>query len=198
MAVQKGKIPILLTCGAIASLCLILLTLFMYRLGPQSFVEGIAYLGYAIVVVAALVAGLVQKGRVHAQAMAAPPSGDGGRLRESGLFRFRAALRVCFGVIAFGLAVQTLFTWVLLNVIDPHFKHTLIPVVLAKTEAVYRRFGMPDDQLAATMADERASDPFGPGRTLLGLARNYVVGFVIALVLAAIIADWRSAVKNNK
>jgi hypothetical protein len=183
MAGQKRKIPILLTYGAIASLCLILLTLIMYRMGPQAFVGGIAYLGYAIVVVAAAVAGLMEKRRY----------------RGAGLpFTFRAALRVIFGVIVLGLAVQTLFTWVLLNVIDPHFRHTLIPVVLAKTEATYRRFGMPEDQLAATMADERASDPFAPGRMLLGLARVYVLGFLIALVLAAITADRRGVVRTQR
>jgi hypothetical protein len=185
MAGQKRKIPILLTYGAVASLCLILLTLIMYRIGPQAFVGGIAYLGYAIVVVAAVAAGLVGKRRVHGAGLP---------------FTFRAALRVFFGVIALALAVQTLFAWALMNIIDPHFKHTLIPIVLAKTEAVYRRFGMPEDQLTATMADERASDPFAAGRMLLGLARTYILGFLAALLLAAIIADRRGAVKiqNNE
>jgi hypothetical protein len=178
---QKRKKPILLTYGAIASLCLIVLTLIMYRMGPQAFVGSIAYLGYPLVLIAAVTAGLVEKRRVH---------------ETGGIFRFRAVLRVCFGVIAFGLAIQTFFTWVLLNLIDPHFKHALIPVVLAKTEAVYRRFGMPDDQLAATMADERANDPFTPGRMLLGLARNYILGFLVAMLLAALIADRRWGVQR--
>src|SRR5271163_465336 len=143
------KIPILLTYGAIASLCLILLTLIMYRMGPQAFVGGIAYLGYAIVVVAAVVAGLVEKRGVHGAGLP---------------FSFRAALRVIFGVIVLGLAVQTVFNWVLLNIIDTPFKHALIPIVMAKTEATYRWSGTPEDQLTTTMAAERASDPFGPPR----------------------------------
>jgi hypothetical protein len=174
----KKKIPIILAFGAVAGIGLILLSFVLYRQGPPAFVGQGAYLSYPIVVVVAAAAAVVEKTRRRRQA-------------DGGLLGFRAALRICFGVIVLGLAIQTLFNWLLLNVLDPPFRHALFPVVLARTEAVYRQFKMPEDQIAQAIVDERAHDPFSPARMLLGLARSYIVGFLVALFLAAVIGGVR-------
>ncbi len=166
---QKKPIPVILLFGGIAALSMILFTTWTYKAGTQMFISNIVFLMYLIPVVLAIVGVLVEK------------------KRQQGYIEFRAALRICFGVIVLGLAIQVLFTWVLLHLIDPSFGRTLPPAVLAQTEAAYRRFGMPEDEISKNIADLRGTDPFSFSATAIGLARNCILGFLIALVPAALI-----------
>jgi hypothetical protein len=98
-----------------------------------------------------------------------------------------ATLQVCFGIIVLVLAVQMLFTWILLHVIDPRFGRELVPAVLQKMEATYRHFGMPEDEIGRNIEASKDTDPFGFSSMCIGLARNYIVGFLIAALMAALI-----------
>jgi hypothetical protein len=179
MAVLK-KIPVTLLYGAVAALGMILVTIATYTGGIQTFIGSTAYLMYLVPVVLAIVAALAER------------KGKGEALS------FRAALKVCFGVIVLALAVQTLFTWILVHFIDPRFGQALPSAVLAKTEATFRRFGVPEDEISKTIAEEKGKDPFSFGGMLTGLARNYIVGFLIAVLLAALIGQRRSATRDLK
>src|SRR5262249_29705550 len=105
--------------------------------------------------------------------------------RRGGQLGFRDALKACFGVIVFSLAIQMLFTWILVKYIDPRFGRALPEAVLRKEEATWRRFGVPEDEISKALQLEKGSDPFSFGRMLTGLARNYIVGFIIAVGVAA-------------
>ena len=166
--VQK-KIPVILLYGGIASLCIVLYTIGTWKGGISTFIGGAAYGMYLIPVGFAIAGGLVAKKR--------------GR----GFIGFRATLQVCFGIIVLVLAVQMGFTWILLHVIDPRFGRDLAPAVLVRMEATYRHFGMPEDEISKNIEASKDTDPFGFSSMAIGLARNYIVGFLIAALMAALI-----------
>lgn len=168
------KLPVTLLYGGIASLAMILFTIGTWRGGVSVFLGGIAYAMYAIPVVFAIIAALVERGR-------------------QGFLAFRPALSVCFGVCVLSLAVQRVFTWVLVQFIDPAFGRALRPAVLANMGSSYRRFGMPEDQVRANLEAAQGNDPFSLSNIAWGLALTYVVFFLIALLLAAIVGRKKQA-----
>jgi hypothetical protein len=74
-----------------------------------------------------------------------------------------------------------------MHVIDPHFGQAIGPASLVKTEATYRRFGVPEDEIRRSIDAQRGTDPFSAKSLLLGTAMYYVMGFVVSAGLAAII-----------
>jgi hypothetical protein len=153
----------------ITGLLMIVFTTLLYLAGVQSFIGGVAYLGYVIMIGLATAAALAQK------------KAGGGYLE------FMEALKVCFTVFVVGLIARTFFTWLLLNVIDVNFKNVLRVEVLRKTEAVLRQFGAPEDLIEKTMNDEKTKDQFSLKAMSLGFAFSCIVHFIIALVIAAIV-----------
>lgn len=166
---QRRPIPLTVLYGGIATLGMIAVTLATYKAGPAAFLKLTVELMYLIPLVCGLIAALV------------------GRERQGGYLEFRNALRIIFGILVLAVALQGLFTWLLVNVIDPHFGDALRPVWLANTEAAYRRFGMPDDEVKRNIDSLKGTNPFSFASVMLGLARIYIVGFLISLILAAIV-----------
>ena len=164
------KPSITLVFGAIAGGVMILFTLATWWGGPVAFVGRTGYLKYLLVIAIALVAGIAAK------------------KQNNGYLEFRPALRVCFGTLVIGMAVQTLFAWLLLKM-DPKFKQELMPVVIAQTEATYRSFKFSEDDVARMVADVKAGDPFSFGSMLAGLARIYIILFLVSLALAAVVGQ---------
>lgn len=164
-----GRISTALLFGLIAAGSLILFTLGTYLAGPKVFIGNIVYLGYIILIGLGAAAALVEKKL------------DGGWLE------FRTALRICFTVFVLGLACQTLFTGLLVNVLDPHFRQLLMPEIAASMEAVYRKFGVPEDTIRSELEKARNENPFAFGKLIRGLALYYIVLFLIALVIAAVV-----------
>lgn len=165
---QQKPIPVIWLYGGIATLGMIVVTLCSYKAGPVTFLRPGGELMYLIPLACGAIAALVR------------------RHRQGGYLEFRNALRIIFGILVLAVALQGLFTWLLVNVIDPHFGDALRPVWLANTEAAYRRFGMPDDEVKRNIESLKGTNPFSFGSVMLGLARVYVLGFLISLILAAI------------
>ena len=95
--------------------------------------------------------------------------------------------KVAYGTLALGVIGQNIFTWLLLNVIDPAFKQRLIPVVLANTEKAYRAIGAPQDQLQQALDNVRTEDESSLGRFIQGMGFLLVIYFLVALLIAAAI-----------
>lgn len=148
---------------------MILFTTLLYVSGVQSFIGGVAYLGYVIMIGLAVAAALAQK------------KAGGGYLE------FMEALKVCFTVFVIALIAQTLFTWLLLNVIDTHFKEVLKVEVIKKMQEVYTRFGIPSEKIDQAITDERTRDHYSLREMSMGFAFSCIVHFIIALVIAAIV-----------
>jgi len=84
-----------------------------------------------------------------------------------------------------GLAIQYLFTWLLLNVFDPAFRKALLPVVHDNMVKAYRRFGATENDIQQAVDAEKGQDPFTFGRMITGLGFNIIIYFLIALLIAA-------------
>lgn len=167
------RITITLLFGLIAAGCMILFTLGMYWAGPQVFLGPTAYLFHIVLILLAAVAAILEK-----------------RAR-GGVLDFRAALKACFAVMVLGLAVQYLFTWLLLNVFDPAFRRALLPVVHDNMVKAYRRFGASENDIQQAVDAEKGQDPFSLGRMITGLGFNIVIYFLIALLISATVRTKR-------
>ena len=161
-------IPVMLLYGGIAAGAMVVITFMTYKGGIDAFLNKSVYLVNLIPLACGVIAALIE------------------RKRHGDYLEFRSALRIIFGILVIALAVQGLFIWLLTHVFDPHFGQALIPAWLKDTEVAYRRFGMPEDEIAKNIAAQKGTDPFDIPSTMLGLARDYIVGFLISLVLAAV------------
>jgi hypothetical protein len=170
------KMSTMILYGGIASLAMILFTVGTWFGGPRVFMS-VGFFRYLIPVIFAVVAALVERNRL-------------------GYLDFRAALRICFGIIVVAFAVEGIFTWILFHVIDPAFDQTLRPLALANAEWWYRHFGMPEDQIRANIDAAKEIDPFGPGAIAFGLAKTYVFFFLVAVLLAAVLKRKKTVVEK--
>jgi hypothetical protein len=161
------KLPITLLFGLSAALCMILVVLGTYLAGPETFLSWISWLGTAMAIILASAAAVIEK------------------RSKNGVLDFRTALKTVYGVLALAVVAQNFFTWLLLNVIDPHFRQLLIPVDLAKTESAYRRFGASEDQLRQVLDGIRNQNQFSLGRMISGMGFLLVLYFLVALIIAA-------------
>lgn len=172
------KISTTILYGSIASLAMILFTIATWRGGTQVFMS-VGFYRYPIPVVFAIAAALIERHRL-------------------GWLEFRPALKICFGIIVMAFAVQGLFTWILVHLIDPAFGRALRPVALADAEAWYRRLKMQEDDIRTNIDAIKDTDPFGFGSILFGLAKTYVLFFLVAVLLAAVIRRKQPTKAPNK
>ena len=176
---EPKKITVTLLFGLIAAACMILFTCGMYWAGPHVFLGQTAYLFHILLILLAVVAAVLEK------------------RATGGSIDFRAALKVCFAVMVMGLAVQYLFTWMLLNVFDPAFKKTLLPVVQDNMVKAYHRFGASENDIQQAVDAEKGQDPFTFGRMFTGLGFNIIIYFLIALLIAATVRTKRAPLPKS-
>ncbi|MHA4811225.1 DUF4199 domain-containing protein [Flavitalea flava] len=158
-----------LVFGLIAGLSIVILTTVLYRGGVKTFMGNGNYLSYVILIGLAVAAALAEK------------------KANGGFIAFQSALKTCFTVFVIGLAAQTLFTELLLNYIDPVFKKAYTQAVLEKTEEVFRKFGLSEDKLDQTMAEQRGKDQFSFTSMIQGFSIWCIIHFIFALIIAAIV-----------
>jgi hypothetical protein len=172
MAVPK-KITITLLFGLIAAGCMILLILGTYWAGLQAFLGPTGNLGYALIILLAATAAVLEK------------------RANGGAIDFRPALKAAFAVLVSGLVAKCLFTWLLLHVIDRPFHQKLLPLVLENMVKTSRRFGIPEDEIQRSVDAERGQDTFSFGRMVTGTGFSIIVFFLIALLIAATVRTKR-------
>jgi len=172
---QPRKISISLTCGLVAGLAMILLTTVLYLSGVNAYLGPAAYLGYAILLTMAIVAPLREKK-------------DGG-----GYLEFRDALKAAFLVFVIALALQTLFTWVLMNYIDPAFRQVVEQAIMEKMEKFMLRMNLSQDKIDEALAKDRGANQFSLSKSMIGLCVSYIVFFLVSLVIAAIVKKKKPA-----
>jgi Protein of unknown function (DUF4199) len=169
METARKNTNIGLAYGLITGLIICIIALIQYLGGLKTYMSPLGYLVYVVLIVMAVLAGLKQK------------SLNGGYLE------FGEALKITFSVFASALLLQTIFTYVLFNFIDPSFKEALAQEILNKTEDFMRKFGASDSQIDEALESERGKDPFALSRMLLGYAISCIVCFLICLIISAII-----------
>src|SRR3990170_6525671 len=164
-AVKKTNVG--MTYGLIAGLIICLVTLIQYLGGLKTYLSPLGFLTYILIIVIAVLAGQKQK------------------KLNGGYLEFSEALKVTFSVFASALLLQTLFTYVLLNFIDPEFKQALGQEVMNKTEELMRKFGASDTQIDKALEDQSATDQFAFGKMILGYAIWCIVWFIVSLIISA-------------
>lgn len=166
---KRKPLSVLLLFGGIAILVMLSITFMAYRGGPTAFLDQAIILINLIPLVCGVIASFIK------------------RKQQGGYLEFREALKIIFGILAMALTVQVLFVFLLSHVFDPPFGKALGPASLVKTEAAYRRFGMPEDEISRNIDALRGTDPFSARNSFLGLAWYCVLGFPVSLILAAVI-----------
>lgn len=163
---RRRPLPVGWLYGSIASLCLIGLTLGTYLSGPEAFIGWVSFLRYPIVIVIGIMATWTV------------------RQQNGGFIRFREAVRTCFTIFVVAFLVQAIFTWLLVNVIDTHFRAVLLPVISTREAAVYKEFGASQQDIDKALAAEKGSNPFAPASIAMGLAFSYIILFIVAALVA--------------
>ena len=158
-----------LTYGLVTGLIVVIITLIQYLGGLKLYFSPIGYFVYVILIVAAVLAGQKQK------------------KLNGGYLEFSEALKVTFSVFASALLLQTLFTYVLFNFIDPQFKLAVGQEVMNRTEEFMRNMGTSDSQIDEILEKSREKDSFSFGNMILGYAIWCIVWFIVCLIISAII-----------
>ena len=166
---EKKQTVVGLTYGLISGLASVIFSLLLYLGGVKWFVNPIAYAGFLIPVIIAVLAGLKQK-----------------KLNE-GYLDFAAALKVVFTTFVIGTIISTLFSYVLFNFIDVPFREALTQETAEKTQQMMQKFGASQEQIDKTTEDMMKGNNYSFGKQMLGTAFFCIFWFVISLIIAAII-----------
>lgn len=178
METVKKSSNIGLLYGLIAGLLVCVIVLIQYLGGIETYFSPIQFLAYLVLIVMAVLAGQKEK------------------KLNGGYLEFKEALKVTFAVFASALLLQTLFTYVLFNFIDPSFKEAVAQEIMNRTEDFLRKFGAGDSKIDEALENERSKDPFAFGRVMLGYGFSCIVAFIVCLIISAIIKKSKPAFPN--
>ena len=162
----KRKISMLLFFGSLAALCMIGFVIGAWQAGPHAFIGRPIWMGRAIVIFLGGIAASAE------------------RRQRGGSIDFRGALKVAFGVLAMGLIAEGIMTWLVMNVIDPHFYQRLVPFLLEETQRRYHNIGYSDEVINGTLNDIRTNNQFTAGRIIQGMGPLLLVFGIIAVLIA--------------
>ena len=176
MSIPKGNVGI--SYGLITGLVLIIISLIQYLGGIKAFMSPLGYLVYIVLIVMAVLAAQKQKGL------------------NGGFLEFPEALKVTFTVFALGLLMQTIFTFILFNYVDPSFKEALAQEIMNKTEDFMRNLGASENTIDEALEKERGKDPFAFSRVLLGYGISCIVAFIVCLIISSIVKKTKPSFSN--
>jgi len=104
-----------------------------------------------------------------------------------GFMSFKEAFVSFFLTMLIGFVLYTIFSILLLNVIDPEAKEVVTDNVIKTTVDMMQGIGAKSDMIEETVAEMQKSDPFGPMGQLQGLLTNIVIYSIIGLIVALIV-----------
>ncbi|MEQ1797371.1 MAG: DUF4199 domain-containing protein [Lacibacter sp.] len=155
--------------GIISAVVGILMYTILYLGGVKFFMSPVAYIGYAIPIVFAVLACLKQK------------------KNQGGYLEFSKALKISFGVLVITALTSTIVSYVLMNFIDQEFSQAMQQASMEMTEKMMKKFGAPQDTIDKAIADAAKTNPFSLSKMALGFAFYCIFWFLISLIVAAIV-----------
>jgi hypothetical protein len=155
--------------GVAAGVALSLCSTFFYKQGAAVFVSNLSYIRWLLLIAFGIASAL------HA------------KQRNGGWIGLQAATKACFLVFVIGFAIETLFTWFLLNTLDPKFKLEVSQAALTRAMNFYRNYGMSESDTEKALDMQRGTDQFTLGKMIMGLALFYILFFIFALIIAVIV-----------
>ncbi|MCC6289877.1 MAG: DUF4199 domain-containing protein [Chitinophagaceae bacterium] len=157
------------TYGLISGLASVIFGLLLYLNGAKSFVSPIAWMGFLIPIVIAVLAGIKQK------------------KNNGGYLDFAGALKVVFTTFVIGTIISTIFNYVLFNFIDVPFREALTQESTEKMQEMMQKFGAPQDAIDKATEEALKGNNYSLGKTSLSAAFICIFWFVVSLVIAAIV-----------
>jgi len=164
--------------GVFCGLALIILSLLLYLGGLSWYMSPATFLNYIIPIVVAVLCGLRE------------------RKLQGGHMSFAHALKVTFLFFVIGSIIFTLFTFLLLNIIDVPFREALSQEAAVATEKMLEKFGAPQETIDKTVSEILSGKSYTFGKTLLSYAFGLIFWFIVALIISAIIKKSRPPFDN--
>nr|WKN34286.1 DUF4199 domain-containing protein [Tunicatimonas sp. TK19036] len=109
------------------------------------------------------------------------------RKKNEGYLTFKNALVSTFVIYAIAAFMVVVYNILQYNVFTPEIAEELQKNVLNQQVAVWESFGMSDEEIDAAAAEMQGKNMYGATWQLIGLAGNLVFGFILSLVVAAIV-----------
>jgi hypothetical protein len=157
------------TYGIIAAISSILFMLILYMGGVKWFVHPVAFLGYVIPIVFAVIAAITKK------------------RQNEGYLNFGEALKGVFLVFVISAIGSSLFSYVMFNFVDIPFREALMQQTAETTRELMEKFGAPEEEIDKAIEQSFSGNPYSLGKIFLGFAIACIIWFIIALIVAAIV-----------
>jgi hypothetical protein len=155
--------------GLISGLAAILFLLLLYIAGVKWFVNPIAYFGFTIPIIFAVLGGLKQK-KIN-----------------GGYLEFSEALKVVFVTFVIAAIISTLFNYILFNYIDVSFRQALAQETLEKMQDMMKKFGASQEQIDKASDESLKGNSYSLNKMAVGTALGCIFWFLVSLIIAAII-----------
>ncbi len=104
-----------------------------------------------------------------------------------GFINFKQTFRAFFITVFIGFLLSTLFSMLLLNVIDPEAKQAITDAVIKSTVEMMEKFGTPTSAIDEMVAEMESKDSFGPLGQLQGFVFNILFYCIIGLIASLVI-----------
>ncbi|CAC9974142.1 DUF4199 domain-containing protein [Flavobacterium sp. WLB] len=105
--------------------------------------------------------------------------------KEIGFFSFKDAFTTFFIATITALAISTLFSVILFNVIDPEAKETVNQLLIKYMAETLQKFGTPASAINEALAKMKENSPFSTTEQLKALVFSIVGYSILGLILAA-------------
>ncbi|MHA4847229.1 DUF4199 domain-containing protein [Flavitalea antarctica] len=168
-----------LVYGVICGIAVILLTLLLYIAGLEWFTSPLKYLRYVIPILIGFLGAYKQ------------------RSLQGGYITFQEALKTVFIIFIISVVLDTLFSYLLFNVIDVPFMQAVIQDAAVRMEKFLVKMGTKQEDIDKAMAEFDNPDNLSPGNILLGVLVSLIGWFIVALIIAAIVKKKKPEFENQ-
>ncbi|MBW1653989.1 DUF4199 domain-containing protein [Flavobacterium quisquiliarum] len=103
----------------------------------------------------------------------------------NGFFSFKDAFTTFFIATIIAVAISSLFSILLFNVIDPEAKNTLSDLLVKYMAETLQKFGTPASAINEALTKMRENNPFSVTEQLKGLVFSIIGYSILGLILAA-------------
>jgi hypothetical protein len=176
---EQTKTNTALVYGVICGVAVIAFTILLYIAGVEWYTSPLAYVGFVIPIVVGFLGGYKQ------------------RSLQGGYITFKEALKTVFIIFIISVVLDTIFSYILLNIIDVPFREAIMQEAAIKMEKFLVKMGSSQEAIDKAMADFDNPANFSPGKILLGVFFRLIGWFIVALIIAAIVKKKRPEFENQ-
>ena len=111
------------------------------------------------------------------------------RQENNDILPYGEALKTTFLTGLVGVVISTLFTIILVNLIDPSLVEKLTEMGMDAARSMMEAVGMPEDKLAEAMekAEEESVNGFTPTKQLLSIFQSVIFVLIVAAIVSIFI-----------